>query len=96
MRFLTDSQRHLVCVPYSVENLHEMAKQLGIKRCWFHRDHYDVPKGMIAGIRRRCQVVRPRQILAVIRGEEIESSKSLDRLDNSVPVEAREISLVGR
>lgn len=40
--------RHLVCVPYSVENLHAMADALGIKRCWFHADasypHYDIPE----------------------------------------------------
>lgn len=33
----------------SLEELHEFAKQIGIKRCWFHgirkgHPHYDLPK----------------------------------------------------
>ena len=69
LKFLVDAQRHLVCLPYSTDNLHAMASELGIKRCWFHRDHYDVPKKMVAEVSLRAGVVRPREILAVIRGE---------------------------
>lgn len=68
MKFYCDHKRHLVCIPYSVENLHEMARALGIKRCWFHRDHYDVPKTRVAEIAERCEVVSPREILRIIRG----------------------------
>ena len=42
-----DASRHVVCVPYSIENLHRMAVLLGIKRCWYHAKpypHYDMPK----------------------------------------------------
>lgn len=54
LRFYCDEGRHLVCVPYSVENLHRMADEQGIKRCWFHNGsyaHYDIPK------RRRAEIV---------------------------------------
>lgn len=70
MRYLCDKQRHLVCIPYSKANLHAMAQTLGIKRCWFHRDHYDIPKGRYAALVASglVEVVRPRAILAVIRG----------------------------
>ncbi len=33
MRYLCDTKRHLICEPYSVENLHKMAKELKIPRC---------------------------------------------------------------
>lgn len=71
--FYHDAMRHLVCVPFSVENLHAMAQELGIKRCWFHASkdhpHYDVPKKRMATIGERSTLVRGRQVLAIIRGE---------------------------
>jgi hypothetical protein len=72
LRFFSDGQRHLVCVPYSVENLHRMAEQLGIKRCWFHAGrlaHYDIPKLRQAEIAGRTEVVSPREVLRIIKGE---------------------------
>ena len=69
MRLLCDNARHLVCQPFSVANLHAMAAQLGIKRCWFHggaNPHYDIPKTRVAEITARCEVVTSRQILRVI------------------------------
>jgi len=66
--------RHLVCVPFSVENLHRMADDLGIRRCWFHRGgagrfpHYDIPKRRVAEITARCELVSAREILAIIKG----------------------------
>ena len=68
MKFYTDGKRHLVCIPYSVENLHSMAETLNINRCWFHRDHYDIPKRRIEEIESQCEMVSPRQILAIIKG----------------------------
>lgn len=74
MQFVCDGQRHLVCVPYSVENLHAMARELGIKRCWYHGGrypHYDIPKGMIEAVEGRCRKVRPREVLKIVKGEGI-------------------------
>lgn len=72
LTYYCDTARHLVCIPYSVDNLHEMAKDLGIHICWFHRDasyaHYDIPKRRFAEIAARCQVVRSRAILAIVKG----------------------------
>lgn len=69
-----DAQRHLVCEPYSVDNLHRMAEELGIGRHWYHASakypHYDVPKrewGRYAEDP-RVNVVSPRVILEVVRG----------------------------
>lgn len=71
MRYFYDEQRHLVCVPYSVENLHKMAQDLGIKRCWYHagtKPHYDVPKRMMTTIGERASLVTPREILKIVNG----------------------------
>jgi len=69
MQFICDNARHLVCVPYSVENLHLMAQVLGIKRCWFHKNHYDIPKTRIDEIQQKCTIVSSKQIVKIIRGE---------------------------
>lgn len=66
MEYLCDTYRHLICVPYSVENLHKMAKDLNIKRCWFHKDHYDIPKRRIEEITNKCKVVSSKEIKSII------------------------------
>jgi FMN phosphatase YigB (HAD superfamily) len=68
MRYLTDRKRHLICIPYSIENLHLMANELGIAKCWFHKDHYDIPKRRIDEIESKCEIVSSRDIVKIIRG----------------------------
>jgi hypothetical protein len=68
MQYYCDRARHLVCVPYSIENLHAMARDLGIKPCWFHKHHYDIPKRRILEIEAKCIIVPSRRILCIIRG----------------------------
>lgn len=67
MEFLTDGRRHLVCVPYSITNLHHMAMILKIRPCWFHRDHYDIPKRRVAEIEAKCTRISSRDLLKIIR-----------------------------
>jgi len=71
MDYYCDNQRHLVCVPYSIENLHKMAEDLGIKKCWFHnkngRWHYDIPKRRIEEIQKKCFIVSPTYILDIMK-----------------------------
>lgn len=67
MQYFYDDQRHLVCVPYSVENLHIMAQDLGISRAWFHRNHYDIPKYKADEVAQAGTKVRPRDILRIIK-----------------------------
>lgn len=73
MKYYCDEMRHLVCVPYSVENLHKMAEDLNINKCWFHArskyPHYDIPKRRIKEIQSKCEVVDPRVILQIIKNE---------------------------
>lgn len=72
MAYLTDGRRHLICVPYSIPNLHAMATVLGIKRCWYHggaHPHYDIPVRRRADVEARCQIVTPREIARIARKE---------------------------
>lgn len=69
LEYVCDAYRHLVCRPYTVENLHQMARELGIHRGWFHagrHPHYDIPKRRVREIMARCQVVSSRDLLAII------------------------------
>jgi hypothetical protein len=44
-----------------------MAEELGIKRCWFHKDHYDIPKRRVEEIQGKCRVVSTKEIVKMIR-----------------------------
>lgn len=72
LKYYCDDMRHLVCTPYSIENLHRMAVELGVKRCWFHArsayPHYDLPKTRIAEISAKCEILDAREILQIIKG----------------------------
>jgi hypothetical protein len=67
LKYITDGKRHLICVPYSISNLHVMAKDLDIKRCWFHKDHYDIPKRRIEEIQAKCVLYSTKEIVDVIQ-----------------------------
>jgi len=67
MEYLCDNSRHLICKPYSIENLHKMAEELNIKRCWFHKDHYDIPKKRIDEITKKCKVISSKEIVNIIK-----------------------------
>lgn len=71
MEYFCDEKRHLVCKPFSVENLHKMAEDLNIAKDWFHNKkgknpHYDIPKRRIAEIQAKCTVVSEREIWKII------------------------------
>lgn len=72
MKYYCDNMRHLICIPYTIENLHKMAENLNIKRCWFHSGsaypHYDIPKKRINEITDKCELIDPRDILKIIKG----------------------------
>lgn len=67
VKYYCDNKRHLVCEPYSKDNLHKMAEELGINKCWFHKDHYDIPKTRIEEIMAKCIVVSPKEIVRIIK-----------------------------
>ena len=70
IRYVCDNNRHLICVPYSLDNLHLMAQALNLKRCWFHKNHYDIPVRRIEEIQNKCQIVSSKEIVEIIRHPE--------------------------
>ena len=67
MEFLTDGKRHLICEPYGIENLHKMAEKLNIKKCWFHKNHYDIPKRRIKEIEELCTIISTKAMIKIIQ-----------------------------
>jgi len=59
--YICDNKRHLICLPYSIENLHKMANDLNIGRHFFHKkdklSHYDIPAKRIKEITSKCDLV---------------------------------------
>lgn len=70
LAYICDNKRHLICSPYSVLNLHFMATQLKLKKCWFHKNHYDIPIKRIEEIKKVCQVISTKEIIEIIRHPE--------------------------
>lgn len=67
MEYLCDNKRHLICNPYSIDNLHLMAQDLRIRRHWFHKDHYDIPKIRVQEIVAKCKVISSKEIVKIIK-----------------------------
>lgn len=72
LTYYCDDSRHLVCVPYSIENLHHMANNLNINKCWYHASkshpHYDIPKCRVQEIMTKCIIIDSRMILDITKG----------------------------
>ena len=45
-----------------------MADDLEINKCWFHKNHYDIPKRRIEEIKGKCSIVTSKEILEIIKG----------------------------
>jgi hypothetical protein len=74
LKYYCDNKRHLVCKPYSITNLHQMARDLNIDSCFFEYSnkgrlaHYDIPKLRLKEIMDRCTIVNYREIVKIIKG----------------------------
>lgn len=71
LKYYCDDSRHLICIPYSIENLHQMATILNLNKSWFHSGkfpHYDVPKRRIEEIQTKCEIVSKKEIINIING----------------------------
>ena len=77
LEYYCDTGRHVVCIPYSIPNLHRMAIDLGLKKSWFHRKrkfhHYDMPVRMEKEIMARCNLVSGQDIVRICKGEPIKT-----------------------
>ena len=74
IKYYCDNKRHLVCVPYSIDNLHKMAEDLKIGSHFYHKGkrnlpHYDIPAKRIKEIQAKCIIVSPKVIVNIIKGK---------------------------
>jgi hypothetical protein len=70
LEYICDNQRHLICIPYNIDNLHKMAQDLNINKCWYHGGkypHYDIPKKRITEIKSQCNVIESKALLKIIK-----------------------------
>lgn len=67
LKYVTDGKRHLICVPYSIENMHQMARELLIKKFWFQKNHYIIPESREVEIEKKCKKVSQAEIKEIIR-----------------------------
>lgn len=73
LTYYCDRKRHLVCKPFSIENLHRMADDLKIGRHFFEYSehgrlpHYDIPAERIPEITNQCIVVTRFEIVKIIK-----------------------------
>jgi hypothetical protein len=76
MEYLCDNKRHLICTPYSIENLHRMARLLDIPEHWYHKGnfpHYDIPKSRIKEITNKCTLISSKEIVTIIKNYQNEN-----------------------
>ena len=52
-----------------------MAKDLNIKNCWFHNNHYDIPKKRIEEIKNKCTIISSKEIVKIIKEYENNNDK---------------------
>jgi hypothetical protein len=73
LTYFCDKYRHLVCVPFSIENLHVMAEDLKIGKHFFEYSahgrlpHYDIPAQRKKEIMQQCNVVIREEIVNIIK-----------------------------
>lgn len=79
IQYICDDKRHLICYPYSLNNLHLMAKDLEINKAWFHTDHYDIPKLRQKEISDKCEIFSSKDIVDIIKGKYI--SQKIDNIN---------------
>jgi len=66
LEFFMDSRGHVVCLPYSIENLHKMAKVLSLNKFSFKKDRYVLPDYKIELARIVSHTVKPATIETII------------------------------
>lgn len=74
LRYLCDENRHLICLPFSLENMKEMLFQLELKRKGLSKipckRFYRIPFDRLEEIMAQCEVVAAWEILEIITRNE--------------------------
>lgn len=74
LRYLCDENRHLICLPFSLENMKEMLFQLELKRKGLSKTpgkrFYRIPHERLLEIMAQCELVPAWEILEIITSHE--------------------------
>lgn len=77
-----------------------MADELKLNRCWFHKNHYDLPVGRIEEIEKKCVIVSQKEIVEIIRSPEyaeliIQPSRTLENKPKGITFEVTDLKYDG-
>lgn len=64
--YLTDGRKNIICLPYTEENLHEMAKELEIPERYFNKNRYTIPDTLRDNIEDKCSFVSSQTLFRTI------------------------------
>lgn len=70
LKYVCDKWCHLICEPYSTENLHIMARQIGLDKQWFRKTYYEIPDYLRKEINKQCQIITLIEIREIIHHPE--------------------------
>lgn len=67
--YLTDERNNVICVPNSPENMRKMANELGLKKTWLKKDHYQIPDDVfVENISDKCSKVSSTTLFRALHG----------------------------
>jgi hypothetical protein len=96
LTYYCDRNRHLVCTPFSIKNLHLMAEHLKIGKHFFEYSdhgklpHYDIPAERIQEITSKCNVVTRFEIVKIIKQglkEQLTMKDELPEIEQPISLE---------
>lgn len=75
LEYYCDNQGHLVCLPYTIDNLHQMANELGLDQSHFKSHpkhaHYLISDNQKDTIMPQCHLVSSKHIIYIVRSRNI-------------------------
>lgn len=86
LTYYCDNNGHLVCRPYTVHNLHDMAEKLKIHSSWFHtgegiadtlvkKPHYKIALSRRGEFRKLCTTVTTEELKLITERKSIYDGK---------------------
>lgn len=94
LKYLCDNKRHLICLPYSISNLHRMAEDLGIPRYFYHKKgnnihpHYDIPAKRLKEIQSKCRTISSKELLTIIK-QQINMTEFKNKIESELEISSK-------
>lgn len=91
LEYLCDNKRHLICIPYSISNLHKMSEDLGIPKHFYHKKgqnihpHYDIPAKRLKDIQSKCRIISSKELLIIIK-QQINMTEFKNKIESELKI----------